>query len=99
MAESAGSQSERPFAFSHALIRQVLYESMPSALRQSLHGRVGAARESHVEARRETVFEVAHHYVVAHQKGKAADVMVLVGESWIALRPVDPILLRCSLCL
>ena len=53
------------FRFSHALIRDVLYEAIPSALRVVLHRRAGEALESLPEEERASrLAELAHHFYV-----------------------------------
>jgi DNA-binding CsgD family transcriptional regulator len=59
--------------FAHALVREVLYESLPAARRMRLHGRVGEALEAvyaadpgpHLAA-------LAHHYLAAVPGGHVA---------------------------
>ncbi len=51
------------FRFAHALIRDVLYEGIPSALRTDLHRRTGEALESLPEEEQSTrLAELAHHF-------------------------------------
>jgi DNA-binding NarL/FixJ family response regulator len=59
--------------FAHALVREVLYESLPAARRVRLHGRVGEVLET-VYARHPEphLAELAHHYVAAAPGGQAA---------------------------
>ena len=51
------------FRFAHALIRDVLYEAIPSALRIDLHRRTGEALEALAEEEQTTrLAELAHHF-------------------------------------
>jgi DNA-binding CsgD family transcriptional regulator/tetratricopeptide (TPR) repeat protein len=61
------------YAFSHALIRETLYEALPAARRIRLHGQVGAALEAVYGADRAAhLAELAHHFVQAAPAGDAA---------------------------
>jgi DNA-binding SARP family transcriptional activator len=65
-AETAGlvrAEPDRPgrYAFSHALVREALYERLAGARRGHLHARAGAALEEVYGARPERVGEIAHH--------------------------------------
>jgi tetratricopeptide (TPR) repeat protein len=58
------------FRFSHALIRDALYEAIPSALRIDLHRRTGEALESLPEEERAgRLAELAHHFHLARPGG------------------------------
>lgn len=57
------------FRFSHALIRDVLYEAIPSALRVVLHRRTGEALESLPEDRASRLAELAHHFYMSTPGG------------------------------
>jgi AAA ATPase domain len=58
------------FRFSHALIRDVLYEGIPSALRIDLHRRTGKALESLPEEERTSrLAELAHHFHMSMRGG------------------------------
>ncbi len=50
------------FRFAHALIRDVLYEGIPSALRIDLHRRTGEALESLPKEQTSRLAELAHHF-------------------------------------
>ena len=58
------------FRFSHALIRDVLYEAIPSALRVVLHRRAGEALEGLPrEERARRLAELAHHFYLSSPGG------------------------------
>jgi transcriptional regulator with AAA-type ATPase domain/tetratricopeptide (TPR) repeat protein len=76
---------ERRFAFHHALIRQVLYEALPQALRQELHARAAQALEEVLPSRPDAIFAVGHHYVAAQLNEKAAQVLFQAGRRSLAL--------------
>jgi tetratricopeptide (TPR) repeat protein len=58
------------FRFSHALVRDVLYEAIPSALRVVLHRRAGEALESLPrEERARRLAELAHHFYLSSPGG------------------------------
>jgi DNA-binding CsgD family transcriptional regulator len=58
--------------FGHALVREVLYEGLPTARRIRLHGRVGEALEAvYVADPGPHLAELAHHFVAAAQGGQA----------------------------
>jgi DNA-binding CsgD family transcriptional regulator len=59
--------------FAHALVREVLYESLPAARRIRLHGRVGEALEAlYVADPGPHLAELAHHFVAAAPGGQVA---------------------------
>jgi DNA-binding CsgD family transcriptional regulator len=77
-AEAARVVSEVPgelgrWRFAHALVREVLYESLPAARRIRLHGRVGEALEAlDVADPQPQLAELAHHFVAAAPGGEVA---------------------------
>ncbi len=71
--------------FVHALIRETLYDGLPTAERLQLHARVGAALETQHAGNPEPVLAVlAHHFCEAAQAGdnveKAVDYCVQAAE-------------------
>ena len=59
--------------FSHALVREVLYEGLPAARRVTLHGRVGEALEAvQVADAGSSLAALAHHFVAAAPGGQVA---------------------------
>jgi tetratricopeptide (TPR) repeat protein len=81
-AVAAGVVAERPpvlgrYRFSHALIRETVYESLAPAERAELHRRIGEALEAlHGGDRQAHVAELAHHFFLAAPGGgidKAVD--------------------------
>jgi DNA-binding CsgD family transcriptional regulator len=59
--------------FAHALVREVLYEGLPTAQRVRLHGRVGEALEALYAADPAPhLAELAHHFVAAAPGGQVA---------------------------
>ena len=59
--------------FTHALVREVLYEGLPAARRVRLHGRVGEALEAVYAADPGPhLAELAHHFVAAAPGGEVA---------------------------
>jgi DNA-binding CsgD family transcriptional regulator len=59
--------------FAHALVREVLYESLPAARRIRLHARVGEVLEAlYVGDPRPHLAELAHHFVAAAPGGEVA---------------------------
>jgi DNA-binding CsgD family transcriptional regulator len=75
-AEAARVVAEVPgglgrWRFAHALVREVLYESLPAARRIRLHGRVGEALEAlYVADPQPHLAELAHHFVAAAPSGE-----------------------------
>lgn len=58
------------YRFSHALIRDTLYEELPTPRRARLHGRIGAVLEAVHSTRLERhLDELAHHFIEAAQAG------------------------------
>src|SRR5918995_3284753 len=64
---------DRRFSFSHALVRETLYEELSPAKRSALHERIGLAIEEicgdHVDER---LGELAHHFLEAAPRGDLA---------------------------
>jgi DNA-binding CsgD family transcriptional regulator len=59
--------------FAHALVREVLYESLPAAHRIRLHARVGEALEAvYADDPGPHLAELAHHFVAAAPGGEVA---------------------------
>jgi tetratricopeptide (TPR) repeat protein len=61
-----------PYRFSHALIREVLYERLPIPARMDLHRRVGEAIERQYGTGRTHLAELAYHFAEAAAAGEAA---------------------------
>lgn len=66
------------YAFKHAIIRDVAYESLPFALRNQLHRRAGAWLE---EVSPEALDLLAHHYWFSDQDQKKREYLVRAGEA------------------
>jgi class 3 adenylate cyclase/tetratricopeptide (TPR) repeat protein len=88
-AEEAGIVAEAPgnpglFRFTHALIRESLYEDLRTARRAGLHRRVGEALEGiTADGPKRPYAELAHHFAEAAVGGKAAKAVeycTLAGE-------------------
>ncbi len=77
------------YAFSHALVRQCLYEELPTPRRVALHRAAGSALEdAHGDVEGEHLAELAHHFYEAAQGGssaKAVHYSVLAGERALRL--------------
>jgi tetratricopeptide (TPR) repeat protein len=74
--------------FSHALIRDVLYDELPQASRIRLHREIGEALERVYEDSEPHLAELAHHFVAAAPAGeveKAIDYARRAGERAIHL--------------
>jgi tetratricopeptide (TPR) repeat protein len=84
--EGAGSATHQ---FSHALIRDVLYEELSANRRIELHGVIGSAiEEIHKGNLTPHLTELAHHYIRALPHGKvdkAIDYSVRAGKAAYAL--------------
>jgi hypothetical protein len=58
------------YSFSHSLVRDVLYDDLPSAERGRMHHRVGEALEAvHETSLQSCLFELAQHFSLAHYLG------------------------------
>ncbi|MGZ4394085.1 MAG: ATP-binding protein [Gaiellaceae bacterium] len=78
--ESSGAR-EREYAFKHAVIRDVVYESILLSRRAELHGRVGACLESLFAGRLEEVYSlVAYHFAQAKDGERALDYLLKAGD-------------------
>ena len=68
--------------FSHALIREVLYEDLAANRRIALHCEIGAAIEEIYKSDLKPQWaQLAHHYRAAHVAGKAIDYSIDAGEA------------------
>jgi tetratricopeptide (TPR) repeat protein len=68
--------------FSHALIREVLYDDLAANRRIELHGEIGAAiEEIHKGDLRPHWAQLAHHFRAAGVAGKAIDYSIDAGEA------------------
>ncbi len=67
------SGSGAAFRFSHGLVREVLYDDLPIAVRRELHGKVGAAIERlHGPDLTSHLGELAYHYAEEATSGRGA---------------------------
>ena len=78
--ESSGAR-EREYAFKHAVIRDVVYESILLSRRAELHGRVGTCIESLFAGRLEEVCSLlAYHFAQAKDGERALDYLLQAGD-------------------
>lgn len=84
-----GFQTLGRYSFSHMLVRETLYESLPSRRRAELHARAGAALEALHRANPEPhLAELAHHFFAAAPVGdlaKALDLSVRAARRAVEL--------------
>ena len=73
------------FSFHHTLLRQVLYDTTPSVQRQQLHQKVAEYLQTLLPAQPDLVFEIGHHYIAAHRRDQAAEVLFMAGQRAQAL--------------
>jgi len=89
----AETESAGRYRFSHALIREVLYERLPIPVRMDLHRRVGEAIErQHGGGPGAHVAELAYHFGEAAAAGAAAKALVYArqaGERAMALHAYE----------
>ncbi|TMM09843.1 MAG: hypothetical protein E6G00_08970 [Actinobacteria bacterium] len=79
-------QSVGRYAFSHALVREALYEELGVTKRTRLHGRVAAAIENHAAAHIDDhLDELAHHFLEAQELDKAVDYSVRAASRAMTL--------------
>jgi transcriptional regulator with AAA-type ATPase domain/regulation of enolase protein 1 (concanavalin A-like superfamily) len=77
------------FAFHHPLLRRVVYERMPGATRQQLHGRLAAALAAVCAEQPEFLFATAHHYRAAGAAERGAEVLLHAGRRALSLGAVE----------
>ena len=86
--------------FTHALIRETLYEEIPTLDRMRLHGRVGDALTALHDARLTSVVtRIAHHYYEAAPLGhtdKAAAFAMRAAESAVATYAYEEAVAHCD---
>ena len=78
--EGVAQQGQEPdgYAFKHAVIREVAYESLPFATRAVLHGRIG----SFLEATDPQALDlIAHHFWHSTDAGKKREYLLRAGEA------------------
>jgi DNA-binding SARP family transcriptional activator len=72
--------------FSHALIRDTLYDELPSARRALMHRRLGETLEElHAHDLDPHLAELAHHFWQASETGKAVDYAWAAGDRAVRL--------------
>ncbi len=73
---------ERVYAFRHALIQEVAYQSMLYSRRRELHGRIGQYLEQqHATQIEEYVGLLAHHYRFSDDQEKAVVYLLRAGDA------------------
>ncbi|HUG38223.1 MAG TPA: adenylate/guanylate cyclase domain-containing protein [Candidatus Limnocylindrales bacterium] len=75
--------SDRPLAFTHALVQEVVYQNVLVRRRTELHGRVGEVLErlrGERPSRLEDLEALGHHFGLSEEKRKGARYMVAAGE-------------------
>jgi len=84
------------FAFSHALVRQTLYEELATLRRVRLHWRIGEAlAKRHATAADERLSAVAHHLcegALAGDVARAVDVTLRAAERAVALGAFEEVI-------
>ncbi len=69
------------FQFSHAKVREVLYEALPEALRRECHLTVGEALEAQCEGRPgAAVYDLARHFVAAGDRPRGFRYAVIAAD-------------------
>jgi tetratricopeptide (TPR) repeat protein len=70
------------YSFTHSLIRQTLYDSIPAPRRARLHGQVGEALERlSVGAKERPLAELAHHFSLAPATGGSANTVEYADQA------------------
>ena len=85
------AETPQRYRFSHALIRQVLYDGLPMPERVALHRKAAIALES-VPSRESHSAEIAHHYyrsLALGDHGRAADACLRAASEADALYAYD----------
>lgn len=75
-----GPDDEGVHLFRHVVIQEVAYESMPFAIRATLHGAAGRAIESTDETERNLDL-LAHHYWHADDEAKKREYLLRAGDA------------------
>ena len=89
------------FAFHHGLVRQAVYDAIPSARREALHLQVGTALRADTATDPAQAFAVAHHFSAAARPDLAVDTLLEAARQAQALHALDDargLLLRASQC-
>ncbi len=89
--QAGGPPFEQPFAFRHALFRQVLYERTPALVRMEAHRKIGAALErERANGTLVAASEVASHFERAREPATAMRYYMEGAESALAhLSPAE----------
>ncbi|MCL4503300.1 MAG: AAA family ATPase [Deltaproteobacteria bacterium] len=75
------TQSEQDYYFKHALIQEVVYNSLLKKDRQSIHQRIGLAMEEVFQDRLSEIFEtLSFHFKQSEVSQKAVDYLIKAGR-------------------
>jgi len=78
------------FVFKHALVRDALYQSLPSGARKALHLRIAQEIERRSAGRiDEHVETLAHHYAQTDDREKAIRYLALAGKKGLGIYSLD----------
>ena len=77
------------YAFPHALMQEAIYESVISRRRRVLHRRAAAALEKRSTRSSSRLDELAYHYRLGGDHGRAYDYARLAGDEAVRLRAWD----------
>ena len=79
--QASAARDETRYAFKHALIQEVAYESLLSARRKALHAAAARALETLYQGRLEQVFDrLAHHWDRAEEPQQAVEALSRFAE-------------------
>ena len=85
-----GATGSKRYRFSHALIREALYEDLAANRRIELHGQIGSAiEEVHKDDLKPHLAALAHHFREGGIADKAIDYSILAGEAAEAVFAYD----------
>jgi class 3 adenylate cyclase len=73
-------KGDQQFAFRHALIRDVAYQTLPRATRRERHAAVAAYLDETTRAGGQSTEALAHHWRQAGQDDRAADCLLVAAE-------------------
>jgi predicted ATPase/class 3 adenylate cyclase len=73
-------EEDESFLMKHAVTQEVAYESLPYALRESLHGQIGAYLERQNDASERRLDLLAHHYWYSSDEPKKRRYLRLAAE-------------------
>ncbi|MHA2427403.1 MAG: ATP-binding protein, partial [Candidatus Hermodarchaeia archaeon] len=96
----ADSVNDEIYRFNHAMIREVVYNSLSPQRRRMVHGKVALAMEDYYKDNlKDVVFQLAYHYSNTKDYDKALEYSIKAGDTASSQFALDEALRYCQLAL